>query len=255
MPPPRDLTGERYGALVVIKDAGYELCGKARKRFWWCLCDCGREARERQQYLINGRSTACFVCRKGPCVICGGPIVEGGQQTNVCSDECQTTKRRRADLRAYSKRVALDPDFNSRRWRERREQMQKDGTWEDYLLRDQKYRAKYREDPANRERLRMQGAAQYEKDRDKILAQRRERWAALTPEEKREKIALARAQGREWRRKWREQIKDDPERYQDHLEYMREKGRESYGRKALREMLQIGQQLGDLKNEGSGTPE
>jgi hypothetical protein len=238
--------GERYGHLTIVADAGFRRFAGKNAHFWHCRCDCGREETVYQGYLVGGRTTACRVCRRGPCIICGGEIVGGGRRTNVCGPECHAEKRRRVDLKSYAKRAAEDPEYNRRRWAERKAQMIVDGTWDDYLSRDREYRARYRTDPANAERLRQQGATTYERHRDRILQQRRERWNALSQPEKREKIARAKQQGREWRQRWRDEIKQDPERYAEYLDYQREKGREHYARKALREMLDIGHRLGGL---------
>ena len=255
MPAPSDLTGQHFGQLIVVSDAGFQRHGKKNVHYWWCECTCGRQTCERQDFLRNGRVTACPVCRRGPCIICGGEITEGGPQTNTCSQQCHIEKRRRTDLRCYAKAVAEDPEYNTRRWQERKAKMQQDGTWEDYLAKDRAYKRKRRNNPSTREAMQQRAAAHYHRNRDKILQQRRTRWNALTPEERREKIQRAREQGRQWRQQWRAEIKADPQRYKDYLDYQREAGRKHYARQTLREMLDIGQKLGEKHNESNNDPE
>ena len=54
-----DLTGERFGRLVVIREAGRSKDGGV---LWLCKCDCGREK------VIRG---VCLTRRKNPTVSCG----------------------------------------------------------------------------------------------------------------------------------------------------------------------------------------
>ena len=55
----KDLTGERFGRLVVIREAGRAKDGKV---LWLCKCDCGREK------VVCGSS---LTRRKNPTVSCG----------------------------------------------------------------------------------------------------------------------------------------------------------------------------------------
>lgn len=59
-----DVTGRRYGHLVVVKFAGLSLGGKKRRvRNWWCKCDCGKEIKVTQSELSSHRVTMCQACR------------------------------------------------------------------------------------------------------------------------------------------------------------------------------------------------
>ncbi len=53
-----DLTGQRYGRLIVIGRAP----NQGGKVMWHCLCDCGRETDARSCSLISGliRSCGCY---------------------------------------------------------------------------------------------------------------------------------------------------------------------------------------------------
>lgn len=54
-----DRTGMRYGQLLVVADAGI---GLSKKRFWCCVCDCGKEVTVSANSLVTGntRSCGCF---------------------------------------------------------------------------------------------------------------------------------------------------------------------------------------------------
>lgn len=51
-----DITGQRFGRLVAIKDAGTTAAGKAE---WSCLCDCGTTKVVRGDSLRRGATRSC----------------------------------------------------------------------------------------------------------------------------------------------------------------------------------------------------
>ena len=51
-----DLTGQRYGHLVVIEYAGRN---ERRESLWRCLCDCGKESIVRGDVLRRGTTESC----------------------------------------------------------------------------------------------------------------------------------------------------------------------------------------------------
>lgn len=55
-----DMTGQRYGRLVVLSCAGRSLQGKAK---WNCLCDCGKELIVHACPLRDGRTRSCGCLR------------------------------------------------------------------------------------------------------------------------------------------------------------------------------------------------
>lgn len=56
----KDMTGERYGNLTVIKRGEDYICGKnLHTTTWICRCDCGNEIRATRTMLINGRTKSC----------------------------------------------------------------------------------------------------------------------------------------------------------------------------------------------------
>lgn len=51
-----DLTGQRFGKLVVASHAGFD---ERRKSMWRCVCDCGGERVTRGNTLKSGRAISC----------------------------------------------------------------------------------------------------------------------------------------------------------------------------------------------------
>jgi hypothetical protein len=61
-----DLTGKKFGKLLVLFQVPHSadrVSGKAR---WLCKCDCGKEHVTRTDYLRSGRSTSCGCFNHGP---------------------------------------------------------------------------------------------------------------------------------------------------------------------------------------------
>ena len=54
-----DLTGQRFGHLVVIAPAET----RGGRAYWHCRCDCGREVDVRTENLRSGNSTSCGCCK------------------------------------------------------------------------------------------------------------------------------------------------------------------------------------------------
>ena len=55
----KDLTGNRYGKLVVKKYYGKKRCGDRFKTMWLCKCDCGNEKAISTGDLQSGHTTSC----------------------------------------------------------------------------------------------------------------------------------------------------------------------------------------------------
>ena len=51
-----DLTGQRFGRLVVLEFAGKSKNGHSK---WLCKCDCGNEATVRYEALKRGDTISC----------------------------------------------------------------------------------------------------------------------------------------------------------------------------------------------------
>lgn len=52
----KDLSGQRFGKLTVLKLNGFT---KTNKAIWYCKCDCGREIEVRACNLISGNTQSC----------------------------------------------------------------------------------------------------------------------------------------------------------------------------------------------------
>lgn len=59
----KDLTGRRFGKLVVVARAGSSAKHKSK---WLCRCDCGGEAVRHASSLIAGQTTTCGCIRRKP---------------------------------------------------------------------------------------------------------------------------------------------------------------------------------------------
>lgn len=57
-----DLTGERFGKLVVIEFVKDEEDGLGK---WRCICDCGKECLRRSHELTSGKTKSCGCARGG----------------------------------------------------------------------------------------------------------------------------------------------------------------------------------------------
>jgi hypothetical protein len=56
----KDLTGKRFGRLIVIK----RMSNRGIHTYWWCKCDCDREKEICGSSLRNGYTTSCGCYRK-----------------------------------------------------------------------------------------------------------------------------------------------------------------------------------------------
>ena len=60
-----DLTGERYGRLVVLERSGtYHYPDYGSQAIWRCRCDCGEVFETVGGYLLQGRTTSCGCYRR-----------------------------------------------------------------------------------------------------------------------------------------------------------------------------------------------
>lgn len=55
----RDLTGQRFGRLIVIRRAAQHWDGSRTRVRWACLCDCGKTPIVMSQGLLNGTTSSC----------------------------------------------------------------------------------------------------------------------------------------------------------------------------------------------------
>ena len=101
MPAQKDLTGQRFGRLTVLRKEGRVTYGGKPQAAWRVRCDCGREEVYPQNRLPHTSSiarssravTACSHCSAPPCVVCGEPVLVGSR-SNTCSESCYRQHRR-----------------------------------------------------------------------------------------------------------------------------------------------------------------
>ena len=72
----KDLTGQKFGRLLVLERKGYS---KNKHILWLCKCDCGNFTIVRVDYLNNGKSKSCGcyhseICRKNIVKVSNPPI-------------------------------------------------------------------------------------------------------------------------------------------------------------------------------------
>lgn len=160
--------GQTHGALTVVKEGPV----KRKVKHWWCRCgQCGRE-----ELIPSSRLTVmdrCTVCRRGPCVVCGGEILTG--RSTACSPVCLKIKTRAKNNRSRAKRLFENPDF----YREAYQAVKSDPRQEK-LLQERRQRANDRRRGSSDQRR--QNAAYYAAHRDAI-ARRHQHWReTLQPE-------------------------------------------------------------------------
>lgn len=61
MPPSKDLVGQKFGRLTVIKKTSERKNGKV---VWLCICDCGNEIKSQTSYLVTGDTSSCGCLKK-----------------------------------------------------------------------------------------------------------------------------------------------------------------------------------------------
>ncbi len=58
-----DLSGQRFGRLIVVQYAGSMIRGGKSRSNWLCLCDCGKQRPIGTEYLRMGTSRSCGCLR------------------------------------------------------------------------------------------------------------------------------------------------------------------------------------------------
>lgn len=195
MAQPLDLTGRRFGALLVIARAAPVQFG-GPSRAWLCRCDCGREEVYPQDRFPHRESIAarhavwaCSECRQPACVICGNRCKWSprGGYVRTCSTACRLARQREIGRVAYHKRAAADPDFQ----RERRRPLSPAAA----ALASERKRLQLERDPEARAKRRMSVSAHYHQNREVILAKRAERRAEKLAAMTETELEVLRARG------------------------------------------------------------
>lgn len=248
MPRALDLTGRRFGQLVVVERAGRVKWGTIMSG-WRCRCDCGRyeivpQARlpHRPSIPRHHRVIACEVCRRPPCVVCATPVPLSRGKNQTCSEVCRQTRQRENQRIHYHRKMQEDPDYSMRQYRRKRQRMADDPAYaarmrEQWREQDRRYRANQSAEELARERE--YHRQWYAENRDLILEKRRERLASMSPEDRAAYNEHRRRLGREWRRRWRAWLEQHPEEKALYRQRYREWIRE-------RELRDLMKSLGEL---------
>lgn len=60
-----DITGHRFGRLVVVEQAGWHIPKKGKRvSLWRCTCDCGKSINIKKPYLTSGDTNSCGCLRQ-----------------------------------------------------------------------------------------------------------------------------------------------------------------------------------------------
>lgn len=81
--PRHDLTGKRFGRLVVINLGGWTPAGNS---IWTCLCDCGKTKNVRGYVLLRAETSSCG-CLRRECFDRGMNFQHGHCPRSGCSPE------------------------------------------------------------------------------------------------------------------------------------------------------------------------
>lgn len=260
MPPPLDLTGRRFGKLLVVARAE----GKTRGGYWLCRCDCGREEiipawrLPYSDYIVQSRRDtleACQVCTYTiPCKQCGAPFLSS-KGSRYCSDACRKLARQEIDLRSYHEvRKVKDPDFNKKRHQQRLQKIADDpqamAAWKQ---REAEYskakRQRLNSNPALKEKVNQRARERYIAKAEEVQARRRqrqaERLAAMTPEEREAWLANRRQKNTAWRRIHLTTMRQEqPDKYRQYLDQFNTYKRQIWRRqRALNELNRIAAEL------------
>lgn len=83
-----DLTGQRFGKLVVAAHVGFD---DKRKSMWRCDCDCGGERVTRGNSLKSGRAISCG------CAAADDKVYMGAKALGQSAAKCATRRARKRD--------------------------------------------------------------------------------------------------------------------------------------------------------------
>lgn len=222
MRPGLDLKGVLFGQLRVTGTRGSVTYGGRVQTAWEVVCACGALEVYPQSQLVSGRVLACANCRRPPCRICGSPIPPSRPRASTCSENCHQQARRTIHKESYHRR-AEDPGFNSARWERQREREAVYPELRDRRLeRGREANRRYRDQPGTREALAAYYRDYYGQNRGEILRQRKERLDRMDPEALEQWREAMRGYGRAYRKRWREELKSDPDRHRQYLDLQAE---------------------------------
>lgn len=78
MPKRTDLTGQRFGRLVV---KSYAYTDSSKKAIWVCMCDCGKNCEVRANDLLRGKTNSCGCLKRDTRITMN--LTHGGKHTRL----------------------------------------------------------------------------------------------------------------------------------------------------------------------------
>lgn len=242
MPAPLELTGRRFGRLLVQgrDDDVISSTGKSRRAAWQCLCDCGNTEVLTQDKLLARGYVECAQCRQHNCVVCGAKVPLDRGHKNTCCDAHEAEKIRAVQMEHYYRTMTADPEHNQKARAAQRARAEKDPAYAQLRaaqLAEQERRRWERKkaDPAALASESQRRRAWYAANADRVQAKRRERVEAMSPEEYERWAEIQRAGAR----RYYERNRDDLAWLARRREYMREYLRQQ----ALRGLVAAGDEL------------
>lgn len=222
---------DTIGELSLIFDVGKREYGGRPARHWLCRCRCGREEILPEQRIKKRKM--CVVCYRGPCVVCGKPILVETKK-NTCSQTCDQQKKRRKWRDSYYRLVESVHDFNKKRSRLMKSRRQANPEL-DQKMRERDNQAKRNYRKKHRDRINARYRDYYRRHRNRILALRRPKYAMLTDEERQKR----REYDREYKSRWRDNLYKDPVAHREFIKNYRSYVRERKRQAALASLLSI----------------
>ncbi len=250
MPARLHLTGTHFGHLSVLHAGEVRMYGGKPVQFWVCQCDKCQRIEEIPQTKLVGLD-CCTVCRRGPCVACGGEVPDSRPRSDTCCESCHQQRKREIWNKNYSKLVSDNPEFNKKRVESMRERRAEDPVYAAHVKElSRAADRRYFDKPGNRERAAEYGAQWYADNKAAIQAERKRIYASLTPAEQAVIREERRNYQREYKRRYREWLKANPTELAQHQERYREWANEYARLHALSDLRIAAQSLQDkLNNE------
>lgn len=254
MPNPIDITGQRYGRLLILGRGITEWSesGKTPYKTWNVLCECGEKETIRDHRLPTCKSNmqrrdileACSKCsRLRICDVCRKSFVSNQFKT-YCSDACQLIRKRGKWRDEYYRLVISDPDYVKEKVLERKNKRATDPAFKEKLAeydrnKNAKHKLRMATDPIYRELFTSKDKEQYAKNAKTILLKRRVRLeaklSAMTDAEYTVWADGIRNSSKLAARKWRSTPEGQAKYAASRREFLRQK--------ALRELMGAGENL------------
>ena len=237
--------GSQFGSLTIIGESGTVQYGGRQVKSYICRCNCGREEILPLNKLLKRfkKNQGCDTCVRGPCIICGKPVPDSRPRSNTCCEQCEQDKLHSIQLLHYAKRSA-EPGFNQSRHEARKRREVQNPALRARRLETARKIARR---PEVKERKRKFFRAYYSEMKAEIQFARRVYFDSLPPDEQERIREKRRDYDREYKRKFREWLRANPDLHEQYKAQLREKEAERQRRQVLADLLTQSQKLLDKK--------